>query len=255
MFSKNIFVFFLFLFCTNAYLFSKTDQSIPGEYLLPEDHSLQPTLKKIFKKDDLFRSRGHWKAGGFDPISRAHRGLMVASHPEAPGYLFKKFMDHVPQQTQLENYLRRITGARTLGKFIEANHLERIITPKKWLYPLPGKSKKKCSYVLIVEKIDILPGNRDRDGEVAKRYATIDDETLWELCFVLFHFRGLDSVPDNLPFTYSNQIAFIDTERWEGQRDIYLRHILPLMTPSAKQQALKFFNDFEKGVMPHVPNF
>lgn len=253
--SKNIFLYLILFLSAQASLFCETEHNLLSKYLLPEDHSLQPILKEIFKNKQIFQSPDRWRSQGFDLLPRVHRGLMVASHPAAPNYLFKKFMDRVPQKTQLENYLRRVKGAQALGKFIEVNHLKHIVTPKKWLYPFPQRSKKdRNNYILIVERMDILPGNREPDGELAKKYAAIEPETLWELCFVLFHFRGLDSVLDNHPFTYSNQIAFIDTERWEGQRDIYLHHILPFLTRENRKLAQQFFNEFERGVIPYYRN-
>ncbi len=221
--------------------------AISEDYLLPKNHSIQKTLPSLFKDPNMFDSTDHWRAAGFNVLNRANRGLMVARHPSIPNFLFKKFQNHISNSEQTDNYLRRITGAEKLGQFIRRNQLKNIIVPRKWLYQLPKKfDKGGKSYILIVEEIDICGGERDPGGEIAHRYARIDYEILKELCLVVYHFRGLDSVLLNMPFTYHGKIAFIDTERWKRKREGYLKYVMPYLSEEKKRYALAIFNDLEE---------
>ncbi len=235
----HILSFFLLLILPCA-LFSLSIK----ECLLPSDHHLQPVLQELFIHPTMFDSIENLKNEGFTLISHNPNKIMVASHSSLKGFLIKKFNNHISQEEQLENYLKRIEGARALADFIKSEHLESIITPKKWLYTLshPFNQQGKTSYLLIVEKLDICEGKGKKDGEVAKRYHAISKKTLVELCKVVLQFRGLDSAPCNMPFTKHNQIAFIDTECWEEDRKEFLPRILPYL-PKNKQKQIQNFNN------------
>lgn len=221
-----------------------------NDCLLPKDHPLQEKLHNLFADSDMFKSPQHLQNVGFNVLDRVHRGLMVASHPAIENYLIKKFQDSVSQKSQLANYIRRINGARNLSEFIKLNNLQHIIVPQKWLYQLPkhfsdAKTGKR-TYVLIVEEIDLCDGGKDPQGEVAKRYYNIDLEILRELCTVVYFFRGLDSMLHNMPFTYQNKIAFIDTERWNWKRKGYLKQAMPFMSHDRQKYALNVFKELQK---------
>src|SRR5205085_714521 len=153
------------------------------------------------------------------------------------------FRNDVPQQQQLANYLKRINGARHLREFIRLNHLQCVVVPQKWLYELPKqfsnpKTKEKA-YVLIVEEVDVC-----KQEETLKRYRDIDIETLRQLCVVVYYFRGLNSNATNLPFTYQNKIAFIDTEKWdEWDRELLLR-VIPHMNEDRQEYVKDLFEEF-----------
>lgn len=217
------------------------------ECLLPADHPLQDNLKALFQNDSMFKSPDHLAQEGFQVNQRMNRGLMVAGHPLLSNYLIKKFENRVPQDKQTKNFLSRINGARALREFIDSNHLLRVTVPQKWLYPLPelfSDSKTgERSYVLIVEKMDILSEGKDPKGKVARKYSTIDQEILREVCIVLYTFRGLDSELHNHPFTHQNQIAFIDTEKWEEERSGFLRRIRHFLSKKNKKYADEVFLD------------
>jgi hypothetical protein len=222
-----------------------------NDCLLPDDHPLQKKLKTLFKfgNDGMFRSRKHLRQAGFQVLNRIHRGLMVASHPSLKQYLIKKFQNKISQKDQLNNYLSRINGARALRAFTEVNNLKHIVVPQKWLYRLPKRysnpETKERSYILIVEKIDICSGGEDFDGEVARRYHNIDLEVLREICVILYYFRGLDSRLHNLPFTHLGKIAFIDTERWERERQEFLANILPFLSYDRQAFALGVLQELQ----------
>jgi hypothetical protein len=242
-FMQKIMRLFFILFCFSQFALLS---ALSDDYLLPKNHSIQKTLSSLFKDPGMFDSTDHWRASGFQVLNRAHRGLMVARHPSMPNYLFKKFQNHISNSEQTDNYLRRITGARKLAQFIHRNQIKNILVPRKWLYQLPKKfGNEGKSYILIVDEIDICGGERDPGGEIAHRYATIEYDILRELCLVVYHFRGLDSILLNMPFTYHDKIAFIDTERWKRKREGYLKSVMPYLTEEKKQYALAIFNDLE----------
>lgn len=215
--------------------------------LLPADHPLQEQLKNLFENSDMFQSSFQLEQEGFHLIGRTRRGFMVAGHPAIGNYLIKKFQDDTPRRQQIKNYLRRINGATALREFIQLNNLQHIVVPKKWLYCLPKRFSEpktgKRTYVLIVEKIDLCNGGQLRNGEIAMRYASIDSDVLRELCLVVYYFRGLDSGLQNMPFTYKNKIAFIDTEHWENNREGFLKHAEHFLTQDRKDYALTIFNE------------
>jgi len=169
-------------------------------------------VEQLFHDPRMLDSRDHWARAGFDVVERDDdEKIMVAAHPAAPGYMFKKFVNGVPAREQMKNYENRVEGIRALGKFVAERHLERIALPQKWIIELP---KKFNAHVLVVERLDLI------DDKRAKAiYHDIDERTLRELCTVLHSFRGLDSGVRNVPLTSDGRVAFIDTERWKQNRD------------------------------------
>lgn len=185
------------------------------DYVLPANHPLQKKLSGLFNQV-RFDNRLAARDGGFLPIPRIHRGMMVMNHPNVPGYLFKKFYDSkLSSKKEEQNFIRRIEGARRLKALIAEKKLKHIVAPEKWLYRLPDQDR----YILVVEKVNLL-----KDKKTKERYGTISKEVLQELCIVLNHMRGLDSVIPNMPFTKDDKIAFIDTERWAENRPDFLHH-------------------------------
>jgi hypothetical protein len=158
----------------------------------------------------MFDSRGSWGAAGFRVNDRSNDGkIMVGRHASVPGLLFKKYTDDVDQRDQNRNFERRIEGANYLRSFISSRHLSHIAVPRKWLLELPRPFKDKA-HVLVVEEFDLLG-----DGQTKAAYGRIDPEVLRDLCVVLFHFRGMDSIAKNIPFTVDGRIGLIDTEHWD----------------------------------------
>lgn len=162
---------------------------------------------------------------------------MVASHPSARGYLFKKYNAKISPEEQLKNYRCRINGAQKLQEFITSERLTRIVVPGKYLYELPPEFcyKDEPSYVLIVERLILLDSSRSK-----QLYGHIDVETLQELCTVLRVFSGLGSGVRNVPFTDREQIAFVDTERWNAKKKDPLRHISRHLSRESRELAKKF---------------
>jgi hypothetical protein len=49
-----------------------------------------------------------------------------------------------------------------------------------------------------------------------------------------------------MPFTYQNQITFIDTEKWREKRKGYLKRSMPFLRPESQAYANFIFSELEK---------
>ncbi|MCE5295197.1 MAG: hypothetical protein LLF94_11380 [Chlamydiales bacterium] len=214
-YALTIFVFFV---CSLEASFS--------QYTLPINHPLHVTLDRLFSDPNVIASREELTMAGFELLPHHHRGLAVVKHPELTNHLIKLFINNVPHDLQVQNYVSRIQGSLALREFIATRRLKHIVTPKKWLYRLP-ENDLGITYVLVAEKINIV----DR-AQTKQAYATIAPVVLKELCEVVTEFRGLDSVIKNMPFTFDGKIAFVDTEKWNTERSTFLPHVLPLLDES-----------------------
>jgi hypothetical protein len=185
----------------------------------------------------MFDSRGSWRRAGFSVEGKgAKSDVMVASHPSAQGYLFKKYNAEISPGRQLKNYRCRIEGAQRLRELITTQRLTRIAVPEKYLHKLPPEfyhDEEPC-YVLIVERLTLLGSSRSK-----QLYRQIDVEALRQFCVVLREFRGLGSGIRNVPFTDRGQIAFVDTERWNDKKEAPLRHISEYLSEDRRAFAEK----------------
>jgi hypothetical protein len=194
-------------------------------------------LQGLFRNPSMFNSYRDWRKAGFEVTGRGEESnIMVASHPSAPGVLFKKYSKKISLKKQRKNYQRRIAGAEKLRKFVAAQRLTKIVVPQKRLHELSSEFSRKDepAYVLVVERLPLL------ESTASKRlYHEIDRETLRQLCAVLLEFRGLDSGVRNVPFTSKGQVAFIDTERWDEHREskIWLRRIREYLSSDQRKIA------------------
>lgn len=199
-------------------------------------------LDGLFTDPDMFDSRKAWRRAGFDVLDPAKATeCMVAAHPSAPSYLFKKYADDVSQKEQNENYAARIEGAARLAELIRRESLQHVVAPKKHLHDLP-KSFGKSSCVLVVERLDIVGSD-----ESERRYRDVADDVLRDLLRVLVAFKGLDSNSKNVQFTQGGKIAFIDLENW-GRKDrdeVRLKSIGSYLSKDKLKLARKILDDLE----------
>jgi hypothetical protein len=212
---------------------------------VPFDPSIDPAIAFVglFRSPSMFDSRRDWTAAGFTVFDRHDETrIMVARHATAPGLLFKKYSG-AATVNQCKNYDARVEGADRLRALIAKHDLKHVAVPRKWVIDLP-LDHGKCEHVLVVEHLDLIGVN-----QIGKQYRVIDDERLRELCFVLFHFRGLDSIIDNIAFTTEGKLAFIDTEHWYGgKRRPYLRYIRRHLSRENRLRAKQMFRRLERGV-------
>jgi hypothetical protein len=191
----------------------------------------QSLVAALFQERRSLDSRDRWSKAGFDVIARDDdEKIMVAGHPAAPSYMFKRFVNDVSEKKQRKNYETRVAGIATLRQRVIERQLTRIALPQKWIVELPSKIG---GAVLVVEKLSLLPDRQLKDA-----YGTIDETTLHDLCVMLHAYRGLDSGPRNVPLTTEGRIAFIDTERWDQDRDRpYLKRLKKYLSSSSQKLA------------------
>lgn len=250
-------LFFLILFCGDSYgnlllneEFIKAhgqerhiDRQSLKSYLLPQDHLLQSPLQGLFHDRYMFKSAKHFKRAGFN-VKLGHRSLMVGSHSTIPYHLIKKFSDKILQTRQLENYIKRIEGAKVLREYIKEHNFKHLIVPEKWLYKLPSIFPHQ-SFVLVVEKMNIYDWD-DPNGEAKRLYYNMDIEVLTELCTILHDVGGCDAFPRNQPFTHSGKIAFVDTEHVGKLKGHFHKHIIPALNKEMQAYAIALWEQLEE---------
>lgn len=186
----------------------------------------------------MFRSRDAWRSAGFD-VSASVSRIMVASHPAAPGVLFKKYTDDRDEaREERDNFRTRIDGADRLRDYVAKKSLQHIVVPRKWIRELPDAFRRR--HLLVVERISLC----DSD-EIARRYHDVDPGVLRDLCRVVRKFRGVDSTARNMPFTTDGRIAFVDTERWRRNMDgkEYLYQVSDLLSRDRRRLAGQIFEE------------
>jgi hypothetical protein len=194
-------------------------------------------LQRLFRDRRAFDSEDALRAAGFDVKHRSSSdSVMVASHPSAPGLLFKKFRNTVSAGDQHDNYATRVRGAGKLRSFIEAEGLRHVVVPQKVLLQLPRSLGS--GEVLVVERLAIMDA-----AATSAAYRDIDKDLLRELCEVIHRFPGLDSGIRNVPFTTRGSIAFIDTEKWERSKSSQLKRIGTHLSPKRMRRAQKILDE------------
>lgn len=198
-------------------------------------------LNAWFTDPAMFRSRKAWRRAGFDVLdAQKDTECMVAAHPSAPGYLFKKYPDDFrSQREQRENFSARLEGSRRLGRFIDKHGLRHVIAPKKHVHHLP-RSFGSNTQVLVVERLDIVGTSKTE-----RCFHDISEPVLRELITVLIAYRGLDSNSKNVQFTRDGRIAFVDLENWQRayRKEVRLRSIGMYLSKSGRKLAARILDD------------
>lgn len=184
-------------------------------YFLPDQHPIKSKLDHLFQKKRVTQSRQMFEAAGFVKIKRREpTNLIIGRHPDLTGYLLKVYLDTQPPVCEWCNWLKRIEGAHSIRVCLKRHRFQHFAVPKKWIYPLPEEPSPPSHYhrknfILVVEDMRILKGEDNRQAFKDK----ITPEILEELYIILTEEGLIDSVYlDNIPFTKSGKIAFIDTE-------------------------------------------
>lgn len=189
-------------------------------YLLPYHHPLRKKLDKIFADADVLNNKAsfnrhhfyapHWKGG---------RRTVVAKHLVIKGYLFKLFLDEQQIIDEWKPLMRRIQGARAIGKMIEEKGWGKIFkVPGKWLYPLQSEKRLQSTegahFVLVVENVG--KHSPDTNWKLWKK-GNLKEPFLKKLYTLLSTLGLKDSVYiDNIPFCKDGRVAFLDTEHFEA---------------------------------------
>lgn len=200
-------------------------------------------LGALFRDPDMFDSRRSWSDAGFRVIDRDSNGkIMVGQHPALPGILFKKYTDDVDEKDQTRNFERRLEGSNRLRTFTAAHRLQHVAVPRKWIRELP-RAFGRSAHILVVDRFEVLS-----DAQTKSAYRTIAPAVLKDLCIVLFHFRGMDSIAKNLPFTADGRIGLIDTEHWDrSTSNRYLHRIGEHLSKDRRSLAKSFLEQIDEG--------
>lgn len=217
-------------------------------YLLPNDHPAKNILPTLFLNPYMFASSKKWEKEGFT-VKLGYK-IMVGFHPSLPGYVIKKFRNNVSPKKQLDNFIKRIEGAKLLKDYIAQHNFTHLTVPEKWLYKLPKcfSITGKETYVLVVENMDIFDDWDNPKGETRRLYYNMDMETVTELCITLHDVGGCDAYLKNQPFTHSGKIAFVDTEHVgvEKYHDYFKKNIVPFLNPEMQAYAVDLLQKLQE---------
>lgn len=239
---KLWFAFFCFIVCFFATGYSITTATYPNfyenplldetmrtkmtPYLLPLDHPIKEKLDVIFSQSRVIQNRQTLADAGFVMLKpRAIGDIIVARHPEVPGYIFKFYLDTEPRITEgVATWVwlvRRCRGAKTIKKVIKKKNLKYFIVPNKWIYILPRyplSEEPHSEPVILVETyIELNPNSKEIwKTQVKKKH-------LDELYVVYQCGYGSVHVPGNVPYTTNRKFAFIDTEN--PKRNVNVKYV------------------------------
>lgn len=219
-FFDKILWIFLFTASLEAELPSKEVLQEVAPYLIPENHPIKASLDNLFQSSRVILNLKSLRKAGFSKTKpRKFTKLLVTKHPDFPGYVFKLYLDaqryykNVPEHRL---WIQRIQGAKRIREEIAKRGWEgSFVVPTKWIYALPENPKIKKGYVLkhfilVEDDMDLYS-----DKENARLWASdfVSEEKLLQLFEILETIGLHDCVkPDNIPFTKSGKIAFIDTQ-------------------------------------------
>lgn len=206
-------------------------------YFLPVNHPIKDKLDRIFTQKRATASKETFEGAGFGKITlRQPTNIVVGKHPNLKGYLVKAYLDSQPDFIEWGNWLNRILGAQAIKECIKRHRFNDFLAPKKWIYPLPeypspphkpGYHRK--NFILVVEDMNILSNQETVDRYKKK----VSREQLKGLYTLLSELGLIDSIfPDNIPFTKSGKIAFIDTEHhhlWPVDYQRFKQFLSPIM--------------------------
>ncbi|MFN4174492.1 MAG: hypothetical protein ACK4HV_05255, partial [Parachlamydiaceae bacterium] len=145
-------------------------------HLLPYDHPIREKLDLIFHKTRATKDINSLVEAGFNVLKQKSRSfIVVATHPDIPGYLFKL---HLDSELRLKRgkpgwywFSQRVIGAKAIGKLIAKKKLTLVKCPNKWLYPPPlypeapvGEGYSRKNIVLVADYIPLLARGANLDA-------------------------------------------------------------------------------------------
>lgn len=208
-------------------------------YFLPEDHPIKPELDKIFSTARALETEKAAKKAGFNSYKhRKGSHAIISKHAKLKGYMVKMYTDDYPITYEWLFWKRRVEGAQAVQKAIDEHGYHSILcVPKKWIYPLPLEpspaptlEETRKHFILIVEDVKRIS---KEDNYFWWRSIAMTPEILDAVYTVMQKVGLTDCVHvDNMPFTKSGLIAFIDTEefnRWPIDYPVFRSFLSPQM--------------------------
>jgi hypothetical protein len=207
-------------------------------HLLPLDHPMKPKLDAIFSQSRVLESPRTFADAGFEIIAGPMQFsyVIVARHPEVPGYVFKLYLDSakrsrhgVPHWKWL---VRRCEGAKGIRNIIKRKKIQHFVIPDKWLYVLPtypfAKVSKPETVVLMETDMELVHNHTTME----KWRTEVTREHLDELYSILKHgYAGASTrnLYANVLHTQHGKFAFTDTE--DPKRKVSLRVLQKFFSP------------------------
>ncbi|MFA6915116.1 MAG: hypothetical protein WC222_01850 [Parachlamydiales bacterium] len=221
-FRKKSIVIILVCFFS-AGLYGKTtlpnhDEILP--YLLPNDHPIKASLDSFFSKKRVIFNRKTLEDAGFaNTTPRQFTSLIVTTHPNYPGCIFKLYLDvqrYHHRTSELYLWLLRVEGAEKVRHVIAEHHLDSFLkVPKKWIYFLPDQAKIPDGYyprhyILIEEDMELVSNTENRTYWSSEKVTP----SLLNAVYLVLSEVGLSDCAkiDNIPVSKDGKIAFIDTQ-------------------------------------------
>lgn len=186
-------------------------------YFLSDQHPAKPFLDQLFSSQRATLNKEAALQAGF--ILTEHQGQQatVLRHPQMPNYIIKVYFDTaVSGIPEWEHWIKRIEGAKAVQAAINKRKFGSLfVVPKKWIYPLPAEPSPpegeyiRKNFILVADFIPILG-----TGENKWKYRMDMTRSNLRKLFTIVTDAGMyDSVrPNNVPWTYKKQLAFVDTE-------------------------------------------
>jgi hypothetical protein len=192
-----------------------------ADYLIPLNHPVKATLDSIFSQSRVLENERTLVAAGFDvlvpPLASSY--IIVARHPEMPGYVFKLHLDsETRSRKQLPHWIwlvGRCAEAKKIRKTIKRKNIRYFSVPDKWIFvpPFYPYSNALNPQPIIIVETDMELVSKEETEQMWKK--RIKRKHLDELHYIIKHGYGGNSVlylVNNVPFTKNNTFAFIDTE-------------------------------------------
>ncbi len=217
---KILALILIFTFFLEAEQTSDNVQIAVAPYLLPDNHLIKPALDALFSSSRVILNLDTLEEAGFTKTKpRKFTKLIVTSHPDFPGYIFKLYLDSQRYYKDLPEHhywILRAKGVKKIRREISARELETLFkTPHKWIYALPQHPRPPegyytKQYILVEEDMDLLS---DEENKALWASDAVTTEVLDHL-FAILNKIGLRDCakPDNIPFSRDGRIAFIDTQ-------------------------------------------
>ena len=182
-------------------------------YIIPTKHPAKPILDKLFSKGRPIKNENTLTKANFEPLFfQTGTHIVVASHHKLEGSLLKLYLDSEkeikddkPGGWWLKN---RCKGAEYVRRLIKRKKLRYFTVPEKWLYPLPDSSNQENSFILIVQRMPIVPLE---DSKRAWK-TQVTRKILRELYYIISHGYASSGLPTNIPYCRNGKFACIDTE-------------------------------------------
>lgn len=220
MFLRTLFFLFTLLFSISEGT-QKKPSSISEQvwndvepYLLPEDHPIKLELDSIFSVNCIANGVELYKAG-FRCYNHSNpKKVTVGKHPKLKGYIVKLFLDNQPVDIEWPHWIKRIEGARLIGKMIEEKaYTASFKVPRKWIYCIPCKNETPSGrhFILIAEDMEIV--------SIAENLSQWKNQATYEEIYMFWDLLAtcglFDSVYiDNISYCKDGMYAFVDTEHY-----------------------------------------